>query len=396
MGDTAWSLAVNLQQSEIVEYLDNRKAKGFNAFNVNLIEHYYDKQTPPANAYGNGPFLTPGDFSTPNNNYWTLIDFIFQQAAARKMLVLAFHSYQGYGGGSEGWYQEMAASGASKLFTYGQFLGNRYRSFNNILWMAGGDYDAPDKTLCRAVVNGINSAMPNAMHSYHGARRTDALSYWAGDLNWFKVNALYDSMDTSQTLANTAYTSPNWKPFFRIEDTYEQSAKPDRQIRMLAYGSVLQGGMGAVYGHVAVWPFGGPYVVASPLTWRQAMDSACAASMTQFYTLFASRQWTKLVPDYNTRTFMTSGWGANPDFGFAALAGDRSFGIAYVANGAAGLTINLAQLAGPNVWCRWFDPTNGTLSSIGAFTNAGSRTFTSPGNNAGGHSDWVLLLESSN
>ncbi len=395
LGDTAWSLACNLSREEVVEYLNNRQAKGFNAFSVNLVEHFYSKQTPAwINTYGHPPFNTPGDFSTPNGDYWELIDFIFQQASSRNMLVLAFHSYNGYEGGVEGWYQEMRSTGVSKLYSYGQFLGTRYAAFRNILWMSGGDYDAPDKALLKAVVDGIDSVVPNALHSHHGGRETDALAWWSGDLDWFEVNSLYDRLNVSASLANNAYTSPNWKPFFRIEDTYERPDVSERIIRMLAYGSVLQGGTGAVYGHVAVWPFGGFFLVFSPLTWREAMDSACAHSMTHFAVVFTTRNWTQLVPDYDTRTFMTNGWGADPDFNFAALAADRSFGIAYLSSAPSGLTIDLGRLAGPNVRCRWYDPVNAAYQEIGTFAASGSRAFNPVGNNVGGFSDWVLVMES--
>lgn len=395
MGDTAWSLACNLSQQEVVDYLNNRQAKGFNAFSVNLIEHYYSRQTPAwFNYYGHQPFNVPGDFSTPNDNYWQMIDFIFQQASSRNILVLAFHSYNGFGGGVEGWYQEMVSSGASKLYTYGRFLGNRYAAFNNIFWMSGADYDAPDKALLKALVDGISSVVPNAIHSHHGQRGTDTLAYWAGDTDWFQVNSLYDALNVSASLANNAYAAANWKPFFRIEDTYEQTGVSDKIIRMLAYGSVLQGGMGAVYGHVAIWPFGGRYLVYSPLSWQQAMDSACARSMTHFSALFTSRNWIRLVPDYGTRTFMTNGWGAAPDFNFAALATDRAFGIAYLSSAPSGVTIDLGKLAGPDVRCRWYDPTNGAYREIGTLPASGFRAFSPPANNAGGFSDWVLLMES--
>ena len=390
-------MASNLSREEVVEYLNNRQAKGFNAFSFNLVEHFYSRHSPPwFNVYGHAAFNVTGDFSTPNDAYWQMIDFILQQAAARNMLAIAFHSYHGYQGGIEGWYEKLKANGPSKLYSYGQFLGTRYRAFSNVLWMSGGDYDPPDRSLLRAVVDGINSVIPNALHSYHGHRSTDALAHWSNDLGWFQVNALYDSMDVSASLAHNAYRSSNWKPFFRIEDTYERPDVSDKFIRMLAYGSVLQGGMGAVYGHVAVWPFGGPFLVFSPLMWREAMDSAGAYSMSHFAALFTTRNWTRLVPDYGTRTFMTNGWGGNPDFNFAALASDGSFAIAYFTTVPSNLTIDLGKLAGPNVLCRWYDPTNGMYREIGTFAASSSiaNAFNPLSNNAEGLSDWVLVMES--
>jgi hypothetical protein len=44
---------------------------------------------------------------------------------------------------------------------------------------------------------------------------------------------------------------------------------------------------------------------------------------------------------------------------------------------------------------RWYDPTAGTFTNIpgSPFANVGSMQFATPGTNAGGDDDWVLVLE---
>lgn len=66
-GDTAWSLIAQLRREDAATYLRDREARGFNAILVNLIEHFSSR--PPANDYGHQPFLTPGDFTTPGEDY---------------------------------------------------------------------------------------------------------------------------------------------------------------------------------------------------------------------------------------------------------------------------------------------------------------------------------------
>lgn len=60
------------------------------------------------------------------------------------------------------------------------------------------------------------------------------------------------------------------------------------------------------------------------------------------------------------------------------------------------ITIDLTKLSGPTI-ARWYDPANGKFQSIGdaPLPNAGTRQFTTPGDNADGpeNSDWVLVLE---
>ena len=61
---------------------------------------------------------------------------------------------------------------------------------------------------------------------------------------------------------------------------------------------------------------------------------------------------------------------------------------------AGRITVDLSTLSGP-VTARWYDPTAGTFTSIpgSPFANAGSMQFATPGTNAGGDDDWVLVLE---
>jgi hypothetical protein len=42
---------------------------------------------------------------------------------------------------------------------------------------------------------------------------------------------------------------------------------------------------------------------------------------------------------------------------------------------------------------RWLNPTTGSSTRIGTFGNTGTQTFSPPGNNGTGYSDWVLVLE---
>ena len=54
----------------------------------------------------------------------------------------------------------------------------------------------------------------------------------------------------------------------------------------------------------------------------------------------------------------------------------------------------MSKLSG-TVTARWYDPTAGTFTDISGspFANSGSHNFTTPGNNADGDEDWVLVLE---
>lgn len=397
LGDTAWSLAVSASQSDVTTYLDNRKAKGFNAFHFNVIEHEFaggNGNAAPSNWYGQAPFTNSSDFTTPREAYWSNIDFIVQQAAARDMLCMIFPAYEGYQQGSEGWYQEMASQGATKLQAYGAWLANRYLAYDNILWVAGGDSNAPDKSLTKAIVNGIKSVTNKWLFAWHGARDTNALSFWAGDLGWLNLNTIYDSSGNAAANAEATYNNATVRPFSRIEDTYENpvvGGVSPAFIRWLAWDSAVQGGTGAIYGDVAVWRFNGPGYVADPTSWVTAMERPAGSSVRYLRQLYESKAWTQLVPDYTAHAWLTSGWSTTT---FAALAGDRSFGIAYANRASTAMTFDMSKLAGPNVLVRWYDPTNGTFVIDGTYSATGTRSFSRNASNSQGTSDWALLFES--
>lgn len=397
LGDTAWSIAVSASRGDVVKYLDNRKAKGFNAFTFNAIEAEFcggNGNAAPCNWYRDPPFTDLRDFTTPCEAYWEHVDYIVDEASLRGMLCVIFPAYEGYLGGAQGWYAQMADQGSGKLHRYGAWLGERYFAYDNILWVAGGDNDAADKSLTRAVVEGIRSKSNKWLFAWHGARNVSALSFWAGDLDWLDLNTIYDSASRAAGNAAAAYSNRTVRPFARIEDTYENpivGAVSPTLIRWLVWDSVLQGGTGAIYGDVAVWRFNGPGVVPDPTSWTAAMERPAGISMRYLRALFESVAWTTLVPDYASRKWMTDGWSRSC---LAALAGGGSFGVVYAPDASKGFTLDTTRLSGPRVTTRWYDPTSGAFVAAGTDQASGSRTFVRREANAEGSPDWVLLLES--
>ncbi len=207
-------------------YLDDRASKGFNTVLANLVEHQF-APNPPQNFYGDLPFtgtLAGGarDFTTPNEVYWQHVDRVIDAAAARGIQVLATPAYLGFGGGNEGWYADMVSNGTTRLATYGTFIGNRYAGKANIIWNAGGDYNPPDKTLTRAVMNAIKAVDANHLQTVHCAPETEALSYWSGEA-WLDIDSVYTYNPVYQ-ISQTAYNRVSWKPFFLMESGYENES----------------------------------------------------------------------------------------------------------------------------------------------------------------------------
>ena len=112
----------------------------------------------------------------------------------------------------------------SKAFEYGQYLGNRYKNFRNIIWMHGNDFQSwrneNDRALVQAVARGIRSMDKNHIH-------TVELNYTSSgsldDPQWaplIELDAAYTYFPTyAQVLIE--YNRSDFKPVFMVEANYE-------------------------------------------------------------------------------------------------------------------------------------------------------------------------------
>jgi hypothetical protein len=382
-GDTPWSLMVQTTREQADQYLEDRRLKGINAVLVNLIEHEFANNA-PRNAYGDAPFTKAGDFSTPNEAYFAHVDYVINKAAEKGILVLLAPAYLGYAGASQGWYQEMLSNGTTKLTTFGQYVGSRYKNFKNILWVEGGDFNAPNKAVVRAVAEGIKS-VDNKPHTFHGDRGT-AAEQWMGGESWLNVNNIYTDDATVVSAAFGQYAAST-KPFFLIEAIYENMSNANAwTVRQQAYQAVLSGASGHMMGNDPMWYMGSG--------WQNALNSAGAKSLKHIANLFATHEWWKLVPDRAGVT-LTAGTLSGAYRSVAAVASDASFAIAYMPSKRS-ITIDMSKLSGPKVKAQWVDPTSGTATSVSGspFLASGTRSLSPTTNNGSGDGDWLLVLES--
>ena len=383
-GDTPWDLIAQLSREDVDLYLEDRRAKGFNTILVELMEHKFSAN-PPKNVYGDPPFTVPGDFSTPNEAYFAHAEYVIAKAASKGMLVMITPAYMGYRGGNEGWYKEMVANGATKLRTYGQYVATRFRAERNILWVEGGDYNPPEKSLLRAVADGIRDVDPSQLQTFHGARQTSALGFLGVSEQWLNVNDIYTSGATVVDNALLEYER-SLMPFFLIEAHYEnEHGAGEALVRTQAYQAVLAGACGHLMGNKPVWGFFSG--------WQAALNSGGARTLVHLHTLIDSLPWWTLTPDVSN-AFMTAGAGSGSR-AVAAIANNGNFAVVYTPS-VRFLACDLSHLQGPKVRARWYDPTSGLYTSIAGspFKPNVKRVFAPPGNNRRGFQDWVLLLES--
>jgi len=396
-GDSPWSLIVAVDDESVEQYLKNRREKGFNAIVVNLLEHHFCAH-PPLNLAGDGPFTTPGDFSTPNEKYFAHADWVIRKAAEYGMVVLVYPFTLGYMGTEEGWVEEMLANGPGKCHNFGRYLGRRYKDFDNIMWILAGDRhpSAAIQEDIDMLALGIRDYDQRHLMSAHCEPEHSTVQDWSSG-GWLDFNVTYTYGIVHVKLLEDYNHTPTM-PSMLIESSYEgEHNSSEVQIRRQAYWAVLCGGFGHAFGNNPLWHFDTPgafaqfssgVLPARKITWQQAMDFPGSVSMEVWGKLFRSRNWHDLVPD-QTHQVVTSGLGEfnGLDYLAAARTTDGSTVIAYMPSSRE-ISVDMSKVAGSEVKAWWFDPRNGNVTDTGRFPAKGTRQFTPPK-----EGDWVLVLD---
>jgi hypothetical protein len=395
-GDAPQALMVNLSEADADLYFANRQAHGFNTLWINLLCNDYTGHRKDGSTYdGILPFNTPADLSTPNEAYFARCDRMIRLAAKHGLQVLLDPIETG------GWLKVIRSNGPAKCREYGRYLGRRYRSFNNLLWMSGNDFqtwkNAGDDAVVTAVALGIKETDPRHLQT---AELDYLISSSLDDPNWapiLSLNAAYTYYPAYAEVLKAYNRSPP-VPVFLIEATYELEHNCTPAIlRRQEYWTNLSGATGQVYGNGAIWPFNS--------RWKTQLDSPGAVQMAYVKALFEPRAWYNLVPDQN-HTVVTAGCGTfdattseanrflmNSDYVTAARTPDGSLVLAYLPTPRP-VTVDMTRLRG-RVTARWYDPSHGVYAPIAGspFPNTGTRSYTPPGKNGDGDGDWVLVLE---
>jgi hypothetical protein len=391
VGDAAWSLIAQLTDTAADTYLANRQQLGFDAILVNLLEHYFSDSA-PKDIYGIAPF-TGKVFTTPNPAYFAHADYIIQSAAAKGILVLLAPVYTGYGCGDQGWASEMQSASDADMTAWGQYLGQHYAGYDNILWVIGGDADpracSPSvKGKLQDVVNGIQQYDTRHPFTAHNVRTMMGITPWTG-ASWLNVNTTYTD-GNEYSYAQTAYAVTPAIPFFLIESNYENAGAGAQELRAQSYWTMLAGGFGHVFGNCPLFGFGASVVAGGGCgsnDWRAQLTSQGSLNMEHFQKLFTGRHWGSLVPDLGHGVVLSSSGAGTVT---AACATDSSSIVAYLPSRGS-VTVSGACLRDATMNVYWVNPQNGTATSGGSVSSRSQQTLTAP---TGGAGDWVLILDS--
>jgi hypothetical protein len=392
LGDTPWFLQ-KLPLADVRRIMDDRKSKGFNTLYLEILD---DSRIPSRDAYGHVAFRPETDITRPSEDYWSYADTVMDEAARRSLFVIMSDLW--YGAGEGLWIHHVTPE---KARFYGHFIGRRYARFKNLMWMHCGDRN-PDERLAecaRQLAWALKEEAPAQLHTAELSHESASSAFFAKE-RWLDVNLAYTYGPSYKHVAPEYERADPVRPVILGETGYEGEPNaiellPDAKagdlwtpykIRRNAYWAVLSGACGYCAG-TRLWRFED--------NWRDVLNAESSRQAPLLLRLVESLPWWRLVPD-TKHEVVVSGYGTsgNADYVTPAVANDRSLAVAYVPSPRE-LTVDLDRLKGP-VTAAWFDPTNGqrTTSRGAPYPGHGKQAFATPGKNAAGEGDFVLVIAS--
>jgi hypothetical protein len=363
----------NLNMTEIGQYLENRRSKGFTVIQV----------------VGNGN-----------------LDQMEQvvQIAVPKGVYIGWLPTWGNRGGP---YNE------TTFEQYCYDLATRLKDYLNVIYIMGGDVYVTDEAGrnfwragargCARGTNGGVEKYDNVPITFHPVGPSSTIQWFPVDEPWMMTSMIQsghgllppNDLGDPWGITNTYNTCP--KPVLDGEPRYETiyvglGSGPDRiqphDSRNAAYWSLFAGSFGHTYGHNDIWQVGGNAWGGTGDFWG-SLDAEGAHDMYHVRCLMLSRPFLVRVPD---QSVITSAVATDLSHQVATRASDGGYAFVYLAKGG-NVTVDMSKISGPvKAW--WYDPRNGSTQVIGEYPNSGTREFSAPSSGSG--NDWVLVLDDKN
>lgn len=263
LADTGWLLFTNVSEEKAEVYLRNRAEKGFNIIQAVLV--YANKDMADINM------MPVGRFDVESDEYWEHCDRVIKLAAKYGLYMALLPTW--------GWIVKRGLLNEGNAEKYGSFLADRYKDYDNIIWLLGGDVKAEGfEKVYEILGKTLKKKMPDTLIGFHPFGRCTS-TLWFKDADWLDFNMFqsghgrYDQCTMSawdDTSNETAlFGEDNWKfvlhdreashkPVLDGEPSYEQipqglhdATQPywqAKEVRRYAYWSVLEGAAGHTYG----------------------------------------------------------------------------------------------------------------------------------------------------
>ncbi|WKN41719.1 glycoside hydrolase family 140 protein [Tunicatimonas pelagia] len=410
LADTAWELFHRCDREEATTYLEKRASQGFNVVQAVALAEIDGLNTP--NPYGNKPLLN-NDPNKPNDAYFEHVDFIISKADELGIYIALLPTW-GDKVNTKSWGVGPVVFNPDNARAFGEWMGDRYQDYDNIVWVIGGDRNprenSDDVAIWNSMAEGIAATAggyDNTLMTFHPQPTEEGeggSSTWFHNEEWLDFNMHQTghcaNKGTYKHIEHDYALSPT-KPVLDGEPLYENhphcfNAKErgystHDDIRRTMYWNVFAGAFGQTYGCHAVWQMWKPErePINQPLgPWSASLDLPMANQVKHLKNLMLSRPFLTRVPDQamvvGTQTDYTEYASATRDEG-------GRYAMIYLPHGSSRF-LDLTALSGEKLSTWWYDPRTGNSFPGEELEKAGRVEIEAP--TSGKAHDWVLVIDS--
>ncbi len=406
LADTAWELFHRCDRNEVDLYLETRASQGFNVIQAVALAEIDGLNDP--NPYGETP-LFDNDPTRPNSKYFEHVDYVIDKADELGIYIALLPTWgdkldkRNWGVGPEVFNTQNA-----KVF--GKWIGERYKSRDNIIWVIGGDRNPRDGTdqteVWRELAAGVAEAHKgneNVLMTFHPQpHQPGGSSTWFHQDEWLDFNMHQTGHCPKLTYQNIRhdYNLTPVKPVLDGEPLYEDHPicfKPEQfghsvpeLIRPLMYWSVFAGAFGQTYGCHDVWQMFTQKRdgINKPLRpWPEALDLPMANQAKHLKNLMLSRPFLTRIPD---QSLIVMEQEEDDQYIIGTRDSKGTYAMVYFPAGQK-TNLNLSSLKGKKLTGWWYDPRTGAAFEADALQKSTSVTVTPPASGQG--NDWVLVVD---
>ncbi len=405
LGDTAWELFHRCDRDEVIMYLNSRQRQGFNVIHAVALAEIDGLHTP--SAMGELP-LIDSDPERPNEKYFEHVDFVLEEAGKRGMYIALLPTW-GDKVFRNSWGVGPEVFNAENAYSFGKWMGERYASYDHVIWIIGGDRnprpDTDDEDIWRAMASGVVEAaggIEETIMSFHPQPKEDGgSSTWFHEDDWLDFNMHQTGHCPRNTYLNIRhdYNLKPVKPVLDGEPLYEDhpicfNAKElghsfARDIRRIMYWNVFAGACGQSYGCHDIWQM---YdldkdPINQPLRpWKQALDLPMANQVAHLKNLMLSRPYLSRIPD---QSIVIDQQIDDTSYVISTRDTEGKYAMVYYPTGKV-VSLDISSLTGDQFDTWWYDPRTG-ISFEGNVISDDTARPVPPSSGYG--NDWVLVID---
>ncbi len=332
IADTAWTMPQRLKWDDVDYYMKKRKSQGFTVLQIVALDPEQDiEMRNPAGTRA----LNKNDLLSPNEAYFTYLDFILDKAEEYDFHVLLLPAWGQLVVGhcwSGRTYEKTVHE--ENAYEYGYWIGNRYKNRKNVIWCLGGDrqpihlgisYKDVWRRMAEGLAKGItgldlkynqpDKAWEDLLITYHSCYEMQTgecstMSYWTEEEAWISFIMLQSGHGLhpkNYEMVKKEYDRNKRMPVWDGEPAYElmPTSWPVIKefhgagiVRKRAYWSLFAGSFGHTYGHSCVWCMVSEKEKdqVRTHTWFQALESPGSLQIKVLRDFLESRDLSHCIP----------------------------------------------------------------------------------------------------